>query len=185
MFIASLIPQTANAQSTSSGDVLPGRGIMVIDHQAVIDSGIVMLAQRAQDSITSIKVSIAAKTTLAAALLALSITASGTGTPSYNNTTGVINIPAINVPIPYTGTTNGSGNYTVTFGSAYTNVPVISATFIGATTNQYLRIVSVSTTGFTVNAYGFVTNNILGIINLTSATTNISGASIQVLITPN
>jgi len=117
-----------------------------------------------------------------------------TGTPSipaaqvnsdWNSVSGVsqiLNKPTLKRVENYKSTTDGSGNYTVTFGTAYSSIPHIQANLIGNETNQYIRIVSVSTTGFTVNAYSFVTNNVLGIINLTTSTTALSGATVDVLI---
>lgn len=84
----------------------------------------------------------------------------------------------------YSGTTNSSGVYTVTFGTAYSVAPNIQASITNqGATNQYLRVSSVSTTGFTINAYSFSTNTLLGIVSLVSTTTNINGASVDVLVT--
>lgn len=83
----------------------------------------------------------------------------------------------------YSGTTDGSGNYTVTFATAYSVVPNVQANLVPQTaTNQYARISSITTTGFTVNAYSFNSNNLLGIISLVTTTSNIVGATIDVLI---
>lgn len=84
----------------------------------------------------------------------------------------------------YSGTTNGSGVYTVTFPVAFSAAPNIQANMTSqSVTNQYSRISAISTTGFTINVYSLVTNNVLGIINLTSSVANVSGATIDVLIT--
>lgn len=84
----------------------------------------------------------------------------------------------------YSGTTNGSGVYTVTFSAAYSVAPNIQANLTNqSSTNQYLRISSVSTTGFTVNVYAFSTNTLLGIVSLISTTTNVSGSTLDVLVT--
>jgi len=84
----------------------------------------------------------------------------------------------------YSGTTNASGVYTVTFGTAYSVAPNIQASITNqSSTNQYVRIASVSTTGFTINAYSFSTNTLLGIVNLIATTVNVTGATVDVLCT--
>jgi hypothetical protein len=86
----------------------------------------------------------------------------------------------------YSGTTNASGAYTVTFPTSYSTTPNIQANIVNqSATNQYLRISSISTTGFTVNAYERSGINILGNIVLLSSVSNVSGATIHVLITEN
>lgn len=83
----------------------------------------------------------------------------------------------------YSGTTDGSGTYTVVFGTPYSVVPNIQANIVNqSNTNQNLRVTSVSTTGFTVNAFQRNSVNLLGIDVLLSATVNVSGASVDVII---
>lgn len=82
----------------------------------------------------------------------------------------------------YSGTTDGSGNYTITFATAYSVAPNIQTSYIGGTA-LYRSIVTVSTTGFTVNIVSQNTNSLLGIVSLVSSTSNVSGASVDVLIT--
>ena len=65
----------------------------------------------------------------------------------------------------YSGATNGSGIYMVTFATAYSAAPNIQANLTANSSNQYLKITAISTTGFTINAFSFVTNTLLGIIN--------------------
>lgn len=84
----------------------------------------------------------------------------------------------------YSGTTNGSGVYTVTFGTPFSVAPNIQASITNqSTTNQYVRISSISTTGFTINAYSFNSNNLLGIISLLTTTSNVSGLTTDVVVT--
>ena len=83
----------------------------------------------------------------------------------------------------YSGTTNVSGNYTVTFGTPYSVAPNIQANIVGGTALQRSIISSITTTGFTVQAVSQNTNTLLGIINLVSGTTVINGSTIDVLIT--
>jgi hypothetical protein len=84
----------------------------------------------------------------------------------------------------YSGTTNGSGVYTVTFGTAFSVAPNIQASIPAqSATNQYLRISSVSTTGFTVNAYSFNTNTLLGIVSIISTTSPLTSLPVDVIVT--
>ena len=141
----------------------------------------------------------------------LSLTTTGSGTATYNGSTNVMNVPTPAIPSQvnitsgigisvtgtypnitvsknkrqetYSGTTNVSGNYTVTFGTAYSVAPNIQANIVGGTALQRSIITNISTTGFTVQALSQNTNTLLGIINLVSGTTVINGSSIDVLIT--
>lgn len=84
----------------------------------------------------------------------------------------------------YSGTTNASGVYTVSFATAYAAAPNIQANIVNqSATNQFLRVSSVSTTGFTVNAFQRSSVTLLGIDLLLFATTNVNGASVDVIIT--
>lgn len=84
------------------------------------------------------------------------------------------------IPVPYSGTSNASGNYTVVFATAYSAAPNIQANVVGGNTEQQCRIVSVSTTGFTINAFQRTT--VLSLA-LSTATTPVIGAAIDVLVT--
>ncbi len=80
----------------------------------------------------------------------------------------------------YSGTTDGSGNYTVTFGTSYSTPPSIYPTIPNQTaTNQYVKVTSVSTTGFTVNAWSFT--NILGVLQLGTSVITSLPVEVQVL----
>lgn len=80
----------------------------------------------------------------------------------------------------YSGTTDASGNYTVTFGTSYSATPNIQANPIGGSTETFLKITSISTTGFAVNVFQRAT--VLSLA-LSTATTAINGAFVDVLIT--
>lgn len=77
----------------------------------------------------------------------------------------------------YSGTTNASGQYTITFGTAYSAAPNIQANIINATDTQNIRITSITTTGFTV-----LVRNRVDIVGLLPTWNNVSGASVDVLI---
>lgn len=82
----------------------------------------------------------------------------------------------------YSGTTSGSGTYSVTFGTPYSTSPNIQANIIGGTAKQFI-VVTVTTTGFTITAYQLNSVNLLGIDVLLSTTATLNGANIDVLIT--
>ncbi len=87
--------------------------------------------------------------------------------------------------IPLIGTTNASGDYTYTYPVAYSTIPCVTATLVSNNDLDGWRITSSTTTGFTVHAFRQNTNTLLGIINLVSTTTNLNGATINVLVTEN
>lgn len=116
----------------------------------------------------------------------ISVTATGTGAATYNNSTGVINIPT---PVSskrietYVGTTDGSGNYTVTYGTAFSSTPDVQPQLQGGTVNQQVRITASSTTGFTVQATQRAVLSVLGLDVLAGTATALASASVGVLVT--
>lgn len=83
----------------------------------------------------------------------------------------------------YLGTTDGSGNYTVTYGTAFSSVPDVQPQMQAGAFNQFIRITSSTTTGFTVQVAQRNSVNLLGIDVLLSTTAVVSGASVGVLVT--
>lgn len=78
----------------------------------------------------------------------------------------------------YNGTTNGSGVYTVTFSTPYPSTPDVQPTWIGAGDTNSWRVTSVSSSSFTVLA-----RNRTDVIGLLPSFSNVSGATIGVLVT--
>lgn len=78
----------------------------------------------------------------------------------------------------YSGTTIAAGTYTVTFGTAYSVAPNIQANIINGTDTQNIRTTSITTTGFTV-----LVRNRVDVVGLLPSWNNVSGASVDVLIT--
>lgn len=91
---------------------------------------------------------------------------------SYNSSTG--NFTLSKRQEAYSGTTSGSGTYTVTFGTAYATAPNIVISCTNCNDTQRTRVTSVSTTGFTVLGR----SEALGLIF-----TNANGLNVDVLIT--
>lgn len=114
----------------------------------------------------------------------ISLTTTGSGAASYNS--GVLNIPtppSAKRIESYSGTTNASGNYTVTFGTAYAVAPNVQATIPNqAAVNQFIKVTSVSTTGFTVNVFQRNSVTLLAVDVLLSTTTNVNGAPVDVMV---
>ena len=84
----------------------------------------------------------------------------------------------------FLGTSDASGNLTITFANTYATPPDIQPQIIGGTFNQSVRVVSVSTTGCVVQA---AQRNIVTLLStevLLGATVNLAGASITVQVTP-
>lgn len=96
----------------------------------------------------------------------------GTGRFHKNQTASIKKVET------FAGTTNSSGNYTISFGTAYAATPNIQANLIGGTNTNLIKITSVSTTGFTVNVV-----NRTDVVGLLPSYANVNGASVQALIT--
>lgn len=82
----------------------------------------------------------------------------------------------------YSGTTNASGVYSVTFGTPYSVAPNIQANIVGGTANQIITM-TVSTTGFTCTVVQRNSVTLLTIEVLLAATVPVNGGSVDVLIT--
>lgn len=95
-----------------------------------------------------------------------------------NGNTIALGIPVIKKQETFSGSTNASGQYVVTFSTPYTVAPNIQANIINATDTQNIRITSISTTGFTV-----VVRNRVDVIGLLPTWNNVTGANVDVLVT--
>ena len=84
----------------------------------------------------------------------------------------------------FLGTSDASGNLTITFANTYATPPDIQPQIIGGTFNQSVRVVSVSTTGCVVQAAQRNVVTLLSVEVLLGATVNLAGASITVQVTP-
>lgn len=86
--------------------------------------------------------------------------------------------------LTYRGITDVNGAYIVTFGTAFSVAPNVQASINNqASTNQFIRVSNVTTTGFTINVYQRSAVTLLSIEVLLAATTNVVGASVDVLVT--
>jgi hypothetical protein len=83
----------------------------------------------------------------------------------------------------FLGTTDASGNFTITFANAYTTPPDVQPQIVGGTFNQSVRVVSVTNTGCIVQAGQRNTVTLLATEVLLAATVALAGASVTVQIT--
>jgi len=84
----------------------------------------------------------------------------------------------------FLGTTDASGNFTITFANTYTTPPDVQPQIIGGTFSQSVRVVSVSNTGCVVQAAQRNLVTLLSVEVLLGATVNLVGASVTVQVTP-
>jgi len=92
-------------------------------------------------------------------------------------------LPTIKRQETYSGTTNSSGNYTVTFSTSYPVAPNIQANAISNNPLYRTTITNITTTGFTVNVSIQNTAVISLVSVLLPGVTAVNGASVDVLIT--
>lgn len=84
----------------------------------------------------------------------------------------------------FLGTSDASGNLTITFANTYSTPPDVQPQIIGGTFNQMVRVVSVTNTGCVVQAAQRNLVTLLSVEVLLGATVNLAGASITVQVTP-
>lgn len=79
----------------------------------------------------------------------------------------------------YSGVTDASGNYTIAFSPAFPTgiVPDIQPTLIGGSDTQFLKVTTITNTGFTV-----VARNKMDVLGLLPSYSNLVGASVTVQI---
>jgi len=82
--------------------------------------------------------------------------------------------------VPYTGTTNGSGVYTVTYATAYATKPNVQAIFETTDPRDVVMLTASSTTGFTLQVQRRV--DVAGVL---PTYLNRSGVTVNALVTPN
>lgn len=109
---------------------------------------------------------------------------------TFSSMVPVSDVSGLKLSKPYTGVTDASGNYTVTYGITYSTAPNVQANIVGAASKyQFYQVVSRTTTGFTINVFSFNTVASLPIIGaLTGAlfgatATNVVGATVDVTVT--
>jgi len=88
--------------------------------------------------------------------------------------------PVAPVMVTFTGTTNPSGNYSITYSTPFTSTPNVIALIVGGSNTQFVKLTSSTTTGFTVQVMN--RNDVLGLLPTYSA---VNGAIVNVLVTQN
>lgn len=102
---------------------------------------------------------------------------SGQVNSDWSATSGVAQI--LNKPAKYTGTTNGSGVYTVTYGSSYSVKPHLVFSVEGGTNKDTSVLTSTTTTGFSILVER--RTDVLGLLPSYAA---VSGITVNVTVTP-
>lgn len=103
----------------------------------------------------------------------------------WNSVSGVsqiLNKPTIKRIETYTGTTNGSGTYTVTYGTAFGSKPKVLVSYEGSNNKANVFVSSSSTTGFTITTTQYNAITALGFEVLAGAPTALTGATVNVIV---
>lgn len=106
--------------------------------------------------------------------------------PEHNHTidwNDLSNKPTMKRVDTYLGTTNASGDYSVTYAVPFNSTPDVQPQLQAGTPSQEVRITSSTINGFTVKVTNRASVNLLGVDVLLAATTNVNGASVGVLVT--
>lgn len=117
---------------------------------------------------------------LALGLVGNNLTATITPLSGSNVVSNTVVLPTTKRIETYSGTTNGSGVYSVTFGTPFASAPNVQPVIVAPTDAQMIKLTAVSTTGFTVTVR--TRNDVLGLLPTWS---NVSGADVMILVTEN
>lgn len=116
--------------------------------------------------------------------------AAASHTHSVANITGLqtaldskVNTSSVKRQETYSGVTDASGNYTVVFPTPFSVAPNIQTQIVNGSHNNSLRVVSISTTGFTVAVGVRAALTVLGLAVLGFDVTATSGVAVDVLVT--
>lgn len=102
---------------------------------------------------------------------------------SISGLSQILNKPTLKKVETFLGTTDGSGNYTIVYGIAYSATPDVQPQIQAGTVTQSIRITATSTTGFTVQVTNRAVVSLLGIDLVAGTATPVSGSSVGVLVT--
>lgn len=89
--------------------------------------------------------------------------------------------------VRYSGVTNGSGLYSVTYAAAYPagKIPSVIPSMVGAPNTHSARVTASSETGFTVKVESRSLVTILSIEVLSSAVTPVTNQAVSVIVMAN
>lgn len=91
-------------------------------------------------------------------------------------------IPVVRRMETFSGVTDASGNFTVTYATAYPAIPHVNPQLTAGTPSQVVRVVASTATGFTVNATNRSSVTLLAVEVLLAATTPVVGAAVSVSV---
>ena len=101
---------------------------------------------------------------------------------AYTDLTGKPNIPTVRRMETFSGVTNGSGNYTITYSTPYPTVPHVAPQLTAGTASQVARITASSVNGFTVSVTNRASVTLLAVEVLLASTTSVVGAAVSVAV---
>lgn len=91
-------------------------------------------------------------------------------------------IPTVRRMETFSGVTDATGNFTITYSPAYPAIPHVNPQLTSGTPSQVVRVVASTATGFTVNATNRATVTLLATEVLLAATTPVVGAAVSVSV---
>lgn len=97
--------------------------------------------------------------------------------------TGAQGAPGISRRIEtYTGVTNGSGDYTVVYSTAFSTTPKVVPSLVTASQSLTYRVSNSTTTGFTIRVEQRASVTVLSLQVVGFATTAVAGAGVNVIV---
>lgn len=96
--------------------------------------------------------------------------------------TDLSNKPALKRIETYSGTTNASGNYTITYSTPFASVPNVLAFLSAGTHSQTVILTSSTVNGFTFNVANRGAVTLLAVEVLLASTTPVNAAGIRVIV---
>lgn len=100
----------------------------------------------------------------------------------YIDLTNKPTIPTVRRMETFSGVTNASGLFTVTYSTPYSVIPDVQPQLTSGTPSQVARITANSVNGFTVTVTNRASVNLLGIDVLLAATVVVASAPVSVLV---
>lgn len=101
---------------------------------------------------------------------------------AYADLTGKPTIPTVRKMETFSGVTDASGNYTVTYSTPYPSVPHVSPQLTAGTAAQVVRVTSSTVNGFTVAVTNRASVTLLAVELLLASTTPVVGAAVSVAV---
>lgn len=159
---------------------------------AFIDRAIAPVAELATETAGDLSALSGTVTTQGSTIASQGTTIAGQGTTIGTHTnqisalqSAVAAIPAAKKAETFTGSTNASGNFVVTFANTYAAAPNLAVSVVSTDVREKWRLIAHSTTGCTIRVEQVNASflSLLGLDVLTTGTTAVSGRAVQVGVT--